>query len=387
MKRQLIVIQLMLILCVGCASDKKLSKGYELPVVLNGVKPTLVDTAFFQSSSVIPLESTDSSLIRSIDRICMIDDVFYLLDVSLGKVLMYNEQGKCLGQIHDVGSGPGEYIRISDITVDPQRKNLILLCDRPYKVMYYTREGKLLKEVAYSDYYSEFVMSGDHIYCYKVGRNDEDYLLTYTYPLNLQKEEVLHKRPWFNSGSSNTLSYFDVGNRLTVSDAVYLTRPFENYIYVIDHNDIYEKYEIDFKKHQLPQSLLEERLSSQEFLAKCDENKYVCSITDVVGNQDYLFFKTNIGLFVYDKQQQQLDGYYFILNSALGGGSPKYLPVGNSSSIVQIIQPMQFKQYMSIKREREKNPEGSDSVYDAIYQNLHDEDNPVLVVYKLPNKI
>lgn len=40
--------------------------------------------------------------------------------------------------------------------------------------MYYTNAGKLMKEVSYSDYYSEFIVNGDSIYCYKVGLKDVD---------------------------------------------------------------------------------------------------------------------------------------------------------------------------------------------------------------------
>ena len=160
----------------------------------------------------------------------------------------------------------------------------------------------------------------------------------------------------------------------------------ESCIYSIDRNGIYEKYAIDFKEHHLPKSLLEKNMSAEDFLNICDENKYVCSITNVVGNRDYLLFKTNIGLFIYDKQLKRLEGYYFILNSPLRGGSPNYLPVNNASQIIQIMQPMQFKQYMDIKKERNKTDDKLNPVYENIYQNLHDEDNPILIIYELPYK-
>ena len=105
-----------------------------------------------------------------------------------------------------------------------------------------------------------------------------------------------------------------------------------------------------------------------------------------MGNRDYLLFKTNIGLFIYDKQLKRLEGYYFILNSPLRGGSPNYLPVNNASQIIQIMQPMQFKQYMDIQKERNKTDDKLNPVYENIYQNLHDEDNPILIIYELPYK-
>ena len=80
MNVRLIIIQFVLIACTSCSSDKTLIKGCGIPIVLNEIKTSLVDTAFFQASSIIPLESNDNfSLIRSIDRICVIDDTFYML--------------------------------------------------------------------------------------------------------------------------------------------------------------------------------------------------------------------------------------------------------------------------------------------------------------------
>ena len=50
-----------------------------------------------------------------------------------------------------------------------------------------------MKEVSYSDYYSEFIVNGDSIYCYKVGLKDVDYILTYTYPMDFLRKEALHE--------------------------------------------------------------------------------------------------------------------------------------------------------------------------------------------------
>ena len=50
------------------------------------------------------------------------------------------------------------------------------------------------------------------------------------------------------------------------------------------------------------------------------------------------------------------------------------------------MQPMQFKQYMDIQKERNKTDDKLNPVYENIYQNLHDEDNPILIIYELPYK-
>ena len=62
MNVRLIIIQFVLIACTSCSSDKILIKGCGIPIVLNEIKTSLVDTAFFQASSIIPLESNDPQI-------------------------------------------------------------------------------------------------------------------------------------------------------------------------------------------------------------------------------------------------------------------------------------------------------------------------------------
>ena len=64
MNVRLIIIQFVLIACTSCSSDKTLIKGCGIPIVLNEIKTSLVDTAFFQASSIIPLESNDNFTIK-----------------------------------------------------------------------------------------------------------------------------------------------------------------------------------------------------------------------------------------------------------------------------------------------------------------------------------
>lgn len=48
MNVRLIIIQFVLIACTSCSSDKTLIKGCGIPIVLNEIKTSLVDTAFFK---------------------------------------------------------------------------------------------------------------------------------------------------------------------------------------------------------------------------------------------------------------------------------------------------------------------------------------------------
>ncbi len=48
--------------------------------------------------------------IQNINRICLSNDTLFVLDSKLGKVVMFDMEGRCVGKIHNVGNGPREYI-------------------------------------------------------------------------------------------------------------------------------------------------------------------------------------------------------------------------------------------------------------------------------------
>lgn len=66
----------------------------------------------------VPLETTEASLIRSIDKILYSDHKIYVFDKDAKRIICFNEQGKYLSSINRVGQGPGEYLFPSDIDID-----------------------------------------------------------------------------------------------------------------------------------------------------------------------------------------------------------------------------------------------------------------------------
>ena len=166
---------------VGCGLNVQKTENKMNVLSLSEMQLTLIDTFFFQSTMVIPLETNDSTLIQNINRICLSNDTLFVLDSKLGKVVMFDMEGRCVGKIHNIGNGPREYIQISDICIHPLKKMIALLCSQPYKIMYYTYLGEFIEEVTYSDFYSEFFIQGGTLYCYDSGVMGKKKLGVFTY--------------------------------------------------------------------------------------------------------------------------------------------------------------------------------------------------------------
>lgn len=94
-------------------------------------------------AEVIPLETSDDCLIRSIDKISKFGEGFLILDRKAGRILHFNHDGSYVGKIDRVGRGPGEYMFISDFDVVDDQIH-VLDMDR---VLVYDIDGNPLKTV------------------------------------------------------------------------------------------------------------------------------------------------------------------------------------------------------------------------------------------------
>ena len=67
----------------------------------------------------VPLETTEQSLIGSIDKIVYRNDKYYILDKTLNKsVYIFDKTGAFIYSINKSGEGPGEYLEMMDMDVD-----------------------------------------------------------------------------------------------------------------------------------------------------------------------------------------------------------------------------------------------------------------------------
>ena len=92
--------------------------------------------------SAIELELTDESLIKSIERVIYNDD--YVLISETNKIMLFDSTGKFIRQIGSIGNGPGEFNLIRDISIDIEKKHILIVSFN--KLICYDFEGNLIKE-------------------------------------------------------------------------------------------------------------------------------------------------------------------------------------------------------------------------------------------------
>jgi hypothetical protein len=114
---------------------------------------------------------------------------------------------------------------------------------------------------------------------------------------------------------------------------------------------------------------------------KVSEKDYVYSITDVSESENFLFFNTNVAIFVFDKKTKVLNGYKTIYNSKIRVSNNSYFPIGNNcKKIASVFNPL----YLSNAKEySKKDPNYDNHELLKLAEKVNEEDNPILILYEI----
>ena len=370
-----ILLLLTVITLLNCVGIKNTEKGSTLIVQSSDINSEMKDTIYFKKSQIIPLETNDNSLFRKINRICYDENKLFLLDKSLNKIIIFDITGKHITSIQKVGQANGEYTSVMDFCIDTNKKQIFLLCDRPYKIIKFDYTGQFIKEKKLDDLYFNIITDSNYIYCNKleVGSNaNSDYEID-CYSLDFES-----KHTYLSLRDNIKSLVYSTGNQLTSTLNNYYSRRFDNSIYQLNTKNVINKYTIDFAINSIPESIL--TTTNQEDLMKLvREKNWVYSITDIVENNNFLMFKTNIALYVYDKKNYELNGFKTIANSTLKLNNNSFYPLNNSNKIASIISPSVLS---AVKKTAKARKDFDNFELLRIAEKVKDEDNPILILYE-----
>ena len=116
-KRKLFTCFAFALLLWASCTDTSSPKGY--PVLKASLKETntsLFD--LFEKVELIPLETTDSSLIKWTSKVRYHAGKYYVFDEAQSALFIFDDRGSYINKIHRIGQGPGEYEHIYDFCLD-----------------------------------------------------------------------------------------------------------------------------------------------------------------------------------------------------------------------------------------------------------------------------
>lgn len=139
----LFITVLLSLLLFSCKEKSNESKQNILSVSIK--KNELTASTLFKNIEVIPLETSDESLIKTIGRITEYKDKYYILDTQQSIVFCFNKQGHFLYKIDKNGNGPDEYHLIYEMVLKPEENQIYLLS--PMGAIYtYDMDGNFINK-------------------------------------------------------------------------------------------------------------------------------------------------------------------------------------------------------------------------------------------------
>lgn len=330
---------------------------------------------------LIPLETTDESLLDNILKIIVTDSHIYIYDkFKGGGIVVFDINGKYIKRIAN-GQAPGELYRLYDIDFDKSKSELVAY-QHPF-LMFYNASGEFSRQQRLPMGFYNFSVTANGYIFKSLDREGNGHLGHFEDCTFLVTDKNFKLKsvglPYFPS-DVNLVGYnylyhnnsnFDVTQNFT--DTIY------QYMDLADK--LKAKYILDFSKKKLPESYLQG--SWEKFDKATRENNYYFYLGQYIETENNnVFFLENksIGQTIIYRDKKS--------GNLVGGTSADYnqneippiaFPKGASGSyLISLFLPSKNDSYFtnsSIINYQDKQK----------VKNLTEDDNPVLVMFKLKN--
>lgn len=380
------------VVVVSCATKQQETQSNPDLLIIDlddiKTKETVKASDFFKNPKSIILETNEKSLIGNIKQIYIDDHYIIVFDNSKNlNVLVFHLDGTFSHKIGELGRGAGEYISISDFTVDDKRDEVYLLDSEDAKVKKYNLStGKFINSIPiHSKRMSRHIQYQDN--CLYVDANlksDEQSLL---YQINQETGEEVAS--WLDADRYNQgwLETFTMGRSFFLSrnaDAVKYAQVFMDTVVAI-HNNIISPFMVVksnkwVKRDELMNAYHKHGIEAFRIMIK--QNKKF-GITDLMETNDGLFFRYRDGLIerhVYSSSQETYSYTVLIDDLAFNGERlPLNLEWVDSKGVYSYCNPSSYASFIGGTLKDVINTNISN--YNELV-NLEEDANPVLFYYE-----
>lgn len=238
--KKLTLILLALCFMFSCGQKEKDNDCLTLSVDLNQ-SPLQYDDVF-SNAEVIPLETTDSSLIVYPFETIEHKGKLYIYDLHLSKAFVFDEKGKFIRQIGRTGQGPGEYSWLQSISMD--KKNDVLHLIEPIgKFHDFTLDGKLIATRKYPDgsAYHNMYHLGDYIVLWSPPADSDEDCISIIKPQTMEIVNTYEKGP----------EILEAGWFYPYNEDLYFFKKHENLVHKVTKDSLSLAFQWDFGKDNL----------------------------------------------------------------------------------------------------------------------------------------
>lgn len=210
-------------------------------------------TSLIKDCKIIPLETNDSVLIGSIDKVIVDQDKLYVGDFSkTHSVYVFDLQGNFQQKISRQGRGPEEYLSLYDMFIDPHTGELNLLSRIDRKLLAFDKNDvSYHKTQKLPKTFMELIPSQNGYVGfsanYSEDRNDPYNLWLLDKDFQIYNKEFSIQTTWESRWSSSVTVFS------SFQDTVYYIPAIRDFsVYKLDGDRFTLEYSINFGKNQIP---------------------------------------------------------------------------------------------------------------------------------------
>ena len=339
----------------------------------------------------LPLETTEECLIGRIDKLLSDDSSIFILDSGNKSAFCFSQaDGSFICRFGTQGRGPGEYISLDDITIDRKKKEVCLLDFTQYKLLFFSYDGRLLREVPQFYGYGDVAYCGDNLLlCTRYSHNSNAPGINNSSIVLAKSDQT----PLFR-GFPFPEHYMDnynsclLNNFITCRDDVYFVYELSDTIWQIKETGVCEaKYVLKFPgRDNMFEEKYFQQITSEDFKAKTDGQPYFggnVAITDNFIRVDIIYGQRMVYCISTGHHYYGLSGHYYFAGYNNFKGSFTL----NGTSFVDVLQPFDVCK-KDLNRKETYTKKQYDHYWDyqlteeerRLMQKMTPEDNPILVI-------
>ena len=341
----------------------------------------------------VPLETRAECLLGSIDVIKADDGLFFVLDKRNSILCSFREDGSFYRKYGVESYSPGEYIYITDFSLDLKNHVLYLLDSHGGKVLCYSYDGQYLSEQPLFYYYDQFECSEPY------------WILSSSFAHNTMSSQLdLHRIILSDASQKPYSRAFPYPERLRDSfhqeSSVVFQKTSDNHVYYnyIPSNVIYElsdstctaRYRIATQEPGQNWDYLEEQLTTDDIYDSFTEkNRFFPSLYLMNRNfvTCYIFHPNHrVSMLLFDRQsgKQKYGKFHYGDRNSLTDKlfASHFNFATKDNTFINVIQPFDvFK--MVDEHERFNIPLVIEQKEQELLSKINEESNPVLMIMNL----
>lgn len=370
---------------VGYLTDIKNETG--ITVQLDKVKDEIKISELIKDVEYIPLETSDNSLISHISMVDIYKDRIFVMDnIMQNKVYIFDIDGKFIKAVGQKGGGPEEYALITGMTIDRKNDQLIVYDNMKRRFMYYTLNGEFNRIAPTPFSFAGEMMISPKGYLMSVSnkfnmnthlKELDDYRILFTDSLG----NVVKGAFKYDDNESLAIAYSQLYR--TNSDLVFYPQ-YMNSLYTVTDSTITLRYRIDLSNYS-PYDLsdIQSVKSKKLFYEITSVSTYLQP--NMIETNDFLYFLVaNKKEYIYsffDKRTNKTISFREFDYDGDCVFNPTITRMNSYQDYFVSSVPAELLRMIKSNRDKSYN-KFSDGVA-LMIDSLHDDDNNVLVLFKL----